>query len=90
LNKSAGDPEDSADSARYGLKSRIPSRGKPVEYRIEEAISVQKETGILTDPTSEMIRRAQLNEKLRQGQGPVKFAYRRGRSSGTHSNRRPF
>jgi phage terminase large subunit len=84
------DGDDSADSARYGLKSRIPSRSKLIELRIEEGISAQKAQGILTDPTSEMIRRAQLQQKMKQASKPVRFAYRRGRGSTSYSHRRSY
>jgi phage terminase large subunit len=90
FNASEGklDGDDAADAARYALKSRISSREQPLETKISEAISQQRSQGILTDPTSEMIRRAQLAEKLRQSSGPIHFAYRHGHGS-RRSSRRP-
>jgi phage terminase large subunit len=89
FNASEGklDGDDAADAARYSLKSRISSRERPIDVRISEAISTQKSQGILTDPTSEMIRRAQLAQKMKQTSGPVHFAYRGSRRSGGRSRR---
>lgn len=63
------DGDDPADAARYGLKSRLAPRERPVGLRIEERIHA-------VDPTSVMIWRSKfLKEELRRT-APHRFGHR--------------
>jgi phage terminase large subunit len=75
FNASEGkfDGDDACDSARYGLKSRVASHNKPVDVKINEVINEWKTSGILTDPTSEMIRRRMLQEQYKSQAKPIKI-----------------
>src|SRR5260370_11960842 len=61
------DGDDPADSARYGLKSRLASARPPIEPRVAERISA-------TDPTSPHIRPHKSMPEHRRPPPPPKFA----------------
>jgi len=64
------DGDDPADSARYGLKSRLASARPPIEQRVAERISA-------TDPTSRHIWSEKFAAEERRAAQPPKFAHRR-------------
>jgi hypothetical protein len=64
------DGDDPADSARYGLKSRLASARPPIEARVAERISA-------TDPTSRHIWSEKFMAEERRAAQPPKFGRHR-------------
>lgn len=67
------DGDDPADSARYGLKSRLPWVRPPIEARVAERISA-------TDMTSRHIWAGKFLAEERRGAKPPKFVHRQWNS----------
>ncbi len=63
------DGDDEADSCRYGLKSRLQPGRAPLDVQLAERVAA---TGA-TDPTSIMMRRAQIEAELRKKAQPVRL-----------------
>jgi hypothetical protein len=65
------DGDDPADSARYGLKSRMPGVRPPIEQRVAERIAA-------VDPTSRAIWTQKLLAEERRGAKPPWLPHRHG------------
>ncbi len=63
------DGDDPADAARYGLKSRLQPGRAPLDVQLAERVAATR----ATDPTSIMMRRAQIEEELRKKAQPVRL-----------------
>jgi len=71
------DGDDALDATRYLLYSRHRAKRAPgtdpINDRVELRIQEEKDAGILTDPTSEMIRRGQYAAQERKRTTPIRF-----------------
>ena len=72
--------DDALQSAGYGLYSMFGKPAAiPAEEKVNQGIQEQIAAGELTDPTSIMIRRRQLEAKERRKVQPVRFGRRLNR-----------
>jgi hypothetical protein len=70
------DGDDSADAARYGIKSHLKGRKMPAKEQVEQTIADWKADGRLSDPTSEMMWRKCLQLKAQKASQGRRFAYK--------------
>lgn len=67
------DGDDPADSARYGLKSKLAPGKKPIEVRVAERVDVIRESNPQMGPTDEMMMAAKIRSEEMRKKTPKRF-----------------